>query len=396
MKFMSRRTFLGQSGLVSIAAAVASGPTLAQPSTRRWRAAIIGCTGQGDFGHHLDAAFNQIENVQVVAIADPDNAGRERAARRAKAERQYADYRDLLTQERPDLVVVAPRWSDRHFEMAMAALRGGAHVLTEKPFTVTLAEADELLSSAQRAGRRIAVAHQMRLSPSVVHLQRVLADGLVGDLVHLRAWGKQDARAGGEDLIVLGTHAFDMMRLLAGDALACTAQVFTQGREITRSDARPATEKIGLVAGDEIEAQFRFAKGVTASFTSRGRLRETLGPWALELLGTKGALRILMDIDPIVQQRRRGPDPKAPTVVEEWVRLPGDPFWDASPAQRGFGPANRRVVRDWLDAIEHEREPRCSGYNAMKAVEMVMAIYQAALELRPVSIPMTQRTHPLS
>lgn len=396
MKSMSRRTFLSRSGLVSIAATVASRPIFAEPAIRRWRAAIIGYTGQGDYGHNLDAAFHQVENVQVVAIADPDNAGRERAARRANAQRQYADYRDMLTQERPDLVVVAPRWSDRHFEMAMAALRGGAHVLTEKPFTVTLAEADDLLSTAQRAGLRIAVAHQMRLSPSVVHLQRVLADGLLGDLVHLRAWGKQDARAGGEDLIVLGTHVFDMMRLLAGDALSCTALVCTQGRDITRSDARPATEKIGLVAGDEIEAQFRFAKGVTASFTSRGKLRETLGSWAVELLGTNGALRILMDIDPIVQQRRRGPDPKAPTAVEEWVRLPGDPFWDASPDQRGFGPANRRVVLDWLEAIEHELEPQCSGYNAMKALEMVMAIYQAALDRRPVSIPMARRTHPLS
>ena len=43
----------------------------------------------------------------------------------------------------PGLVVVAPRWSEGHFEMAMAALHSGAHVLTEKPFTVTLAQADE-------------------------------------------------------------------------------------------------------------------------------------------------------------------------------------------------------------------------------------------------------------
>jgi predicted dehydrogenase len=396
MSILSRRTFLGQASVAAVGTSVASKFVLAGLKSKRWRAAIIGCTGQGDYGHSLDTAFSGIESAEVVGLADPNEAGRARAAQRAKAPRQYSDYREMPAKERPELVVIAPRWSEKHFEMAMAALNSGAHVLTEKPFTVTLAEADEILATARQERLKIAVAHQMRLAPGVAHLQRALADGLIGELVHLRAWGKQDARAGGEDLIVLGTHIFDLMRVFAGEAESCMAQVFTRGRAITRADAHPATEKIGPIAGDEVETQFCFANGITGSFTSRARLRETLGPWALELMGTKGAVRILMDIDPIVLLRRRIQETAGSEVLEQWVPLAGDPTLSSSSDQRGFGPANRLVVLDWLDAIEHEREPQCSGYNATKALEFVMATYQASLEQQSVPMPLLQRHHPLS
>jgi hypothetical protein len=75
--------------------------------------------------------------------------------------------------------------------------------------------------------------------------------------------------------------------------------------------------------------------------------------------------------------------------------LPGDPTLSFSSDQRGFGSANCRVVLDWLDAIEHDREAQCSGYNATKALEFVMATYQAALDRKPVSIPLATREHPL-
>ncbi|MHC1768558.1 MAG: Gfo/Idh/MocA family protein [Verrucomicrobiia bacterium] len=393
--FTSRRSFLKQAGLAAASAGAWPGLLLGESEAKGWRAAIIGCTGQGDYGHNLDMAFGGVERVTVVALADPNDAGRARAAERVKPQRVYSDYREMLSKEHPDLVVVAPRWSERHFEFAMAALDSGAHVLTEKPFTVTLTEADSLLVAARKKGRRIAVAHQMRLAPSVTHLRRRLEDGLIGDIVQLRAWGKQDARAGGEDMLVLGTHLFDMMRLLAGDARSCTAQVWTKGRPVTRADARPATEKIGPVCGDEIEARYEFARGITASFTSRGRLRETLGPWALELLGSKGAVRILMDIDPVVLHCRRTLDRSAPSAREDWLPLPDDPSLKLSPGERGFGAANRRVVLDWLDAIAQDREPQCSGENAMRALEIVMATYWTALQNAPVNIPLAERAHPL-
>ncbi len=393
MAWISRRHFLQRTGWASFAG-WASARCLYPQTAQRWRAAVIGCTGAGDYGHNLDRALEGFDSVQVTSVADPDPVGRARVAERVHAQRHYADYREMLAREPLDLVVVAPRWSERHHEMILAALNKGCHVLCEKPVTTTLVEADEILALARRRGLRLAVAHQMRLAPCVVHLQKALADGLLGELIQLRSWGKQDARAGGEDLLVLGTHIFDTMRLLAGDVLTCSAQVWQQGREITIVDRRSASERIGWIAGDEIEARFQFPKGVTATFTSRKRLRETLGHWGIELLGSEGAARIALDIDPAVFQRRVTTSSEA-KISEEWTPLRGDPSIGLSADERGFGPANRRVVRDWLDAIVTEREPQCSGLNAAKALECVMAVYESALRRATVNLPLAKREHPL-
>lgn len=364
------------------------------PSDGKWRLGIIGHTGEGDYGHGLDVAFKDIPSVEVVAVADPDAAGRGKALERSGATRQYADYRELLEKEKPQLVCLASRWTHERHAAAMAALRVGAHLFTEKPFTTTLAEADEILALAERTGAKIAVAHQMRLAPSVQALQKAIAEGLLGDLLEINAWGKQDSRAGGEDMIVLGSHLFDLMRLFAGDADWCTARVLQGGRDITRADAHRVKEQIGPVAGDEVSAQFAFARGVTGSFTTRARLQQQIGHWGLELVGSKTSVRLLADVYPAIQVLRPGKWDSAGRM-DQWQPLESDPGAKLSADERGFGPANRRVVEDWLDAIKNNREPVSSGRNAMKSIEMIMAVYQAALSGGRVPLPLKSRQHPL-
>jgi predicted dehydrogenase len=392
----SRRDFLQQSALLAASAgwlqlnAVEAAPA----ANETLRAAIIGHTGHGDYGHGLDVLFNGVSGVQVVAIADPVAAGREAAAKGCGALRQYADYREMLVKEKPQLVSIAPRWSDQHHAMAMASLEAGAHLYMEKPITPRLAEADEILALADQRGLKIAVAHQMRLAPNIVHLKRKLVEGLIGDLAQVRAWGKQDDRAGGEDMLVLGTHQFDMLRSLAGDPAWCTARILHQGREFTRADARTVKEQIGLVGGTEIEAQFAFPNGVMASFTSRAVLRQTVAHWGMELIGGKGVVRILMDVFPQVFLLDAGKW-ESGGKTDRWLPLKDDPTLNLTAEERGFGPANRRVVDDWLEAIRTKREPACSGRAAMRALEMVMAVYHAGLSGRRTLLPLTDRRHPL-
>ena len=398
IRSLTRRQFAVHSSLAVAAAISRPNWLAAQPSSAskpKRRAAIFGHTGHGDYGHSLDVALKGIEGVEVVAVADADEAGRAKAAQRIQAPRQYADYRELLDKERPQLVCLASRWSDQRREMAQAALRAGAHLFTEKPFTATLVEADEILTTADRAGLKIAVAHQMRLAPSIVRFKQVMDEGLIGELVQLRAWGKQDTRAGGEDMLVLGSHLFDLLRYLAGDALWCSARVLHDGRDITRADARIVQEQIGPVAGNEIHAHFGFARGANATFTSSARLRATLGPWGIELLGSKGAARILAEVFPTVYVLKSG-NWDASGRKDEWTRWEGDPGAKLSAEERGFGPANRRVVEDWMAAIEQNREPACSGRAAMKSIEMIMAVYQAALSGARVTLPLKERRHPLA
>jgi len=365
----------------------------AEAPSRLKKAAVVGHTGHGDYGHGLDELFQNRPGIELVAVADADPAGLERAAAKLKPRRRYASYREMLERERPELVSIAPRQADQHRDMVMAALQSGAHVFCEKPFTTNPADADELLALAAQKQLKIAVSHQMRMSPVIVKLHSALKEGLIGELLEMRGYGKQDSRAGGEDLMVLGTHIFDLMRLFAGDPLSCAARVLWKGRDIALADARSVKDDVGLLSGDEVTAEFSFGRGVNASFTSRAALRETIGAWGLELIGSKGSARINANIPPrVFLLKSSGWRNEGRT--DQW-----QPFApDAEPLSNSsaFGQANARLVDDWLQAISTGKEPECSGRNAAWTIEMVMAVYWASLRQQRVRFPLQDRSHPLA
>ena len=360
-----------------------------QVNARKYKAVIIGHTGKGDYGHGLDVIFNDHPRIEVTAFADPNPTGK------PKAPKHYAGYTEMLEKEKPDLVSMATRWTDEHFAMCIAALKAGAHVFSEKPFTQTPDEGDQVLTLAKQHNRKIAVAHQMRLAPGIQHLKTALDSGLIGDLLEIRAHGKQDARAGGEDMIVLGTHLFDLMRFFAGDPRSCTAQILQDGQEVTRANIRKATEGIGPIIGNEISAQFSFANGVIGSFTSRGKNRDIAGHWGLHLIGAKGVIRVMADVVPTVWILKSN-EWSDSGKTDQWQRIESDPTLKWTKEEKGFGPANRRLVDDWLATFGEKRDPVCSGYNGMKAVEMCMGVFEAGLSRARVAFPLSNRKHPLA
>src|SRR5207247_9333253 len=130
-------------------------------------------------------------------------------------------YRQMLEKERPQIVSVADRWLDSHRDMVVACAQSGAHIFMEKPMAPTLAEADEMVRACEMHHVKLAIAHQTRHSPRLQRIRELIEQGQLGDILELRARGKEDQRGGGEDLMVLGTHLMDLMRLLAGDPRWC-------------------------------------------------------------------------------------------------------------------------------------------------------------------------------
>src|SRR5690349_15919371 len=132
---VSRRRILQAATAVPAALAVRA-LFAAAPSPQSFRAAVIGHTGKGDYGHGMDVVFKGVPGAEVVALADAgaDDDARAKIAGRVGAARHYGDYREMLAKEKPQLVSVAPRWTDEHHAMALAALAAGAHLITEKPF----------------------------------------------------------------------------------------------------------------------------------------------------------------------------------------------------------------------------------------------------------------------
>jgi predicted dehydrogenase len=147
-------------------------------------------------------------------------------------------------------------------------------------------------------------------------------------------------------------------------------------------------DNVGLVAGDEVFAQFAFFNGINATFTSSANLRETVGHWGIEVFGSKGMARINCDITANVFLRRSNAW-TSQGRVDQWEPL--DPALLKSTALHNRGP-----VEDWLKSIGENREPECSGRNGAWAVEMVMGVYRAALLGRRVTFPLAERGHALS
>lgn len=368
----------------------------AQPiPARRYRAAVIGHTGHGNYGHGLDVVWQAFPNIEVVAVADADEAGLAQAVARAKAPRGYRDYRDMLQQEKPDLVSIGPRWLDEHAAMVEAAAFIGSHIYMEKPFARDPAEADRMVTAVRRAGVKLQIAHQMRCSPFTRRVEELIQGGAIGRIQELRARGKEDRRAGGEDMMVLGTHLFDMMRIFAGDPAWVTAHVTQDGEELAQRHVRQGTEPIGPVAGNQIAATFSFDGGVHGHFASKACSTTHDLRYGLEIVGEKGVIFLPMGIYPSGQAYLLRSASWLAIDGAAWEKIEPAPVPEGLPSGTALI-ANALMVRDLLEAIEQNRKPICSEEDGRWTIEMVCGVYAAQKSGGRESFPLLGRAHPLS
>lgn len=362
------------------------------------KAVIMGHTGAGDYGHGIERLFAGLPGVSVAAVADPDDAGRAKAKAACGAARDYPDYREMLDKEKPDLVAIGPRWATEHHAMAMAALQSGAHLYLEKPFTITLAEADDIVQLAKQKQCRVAVAHVTRCAPTVLRLEKALREGLIGEVLEIHTVGKMGSRAGGQDMMVLGLHVFDLARLFGGEVEWCQARIRHLGKVAVIADAKESpSDKVGPVVGDDIFAHFAMRSGVNVTFRSRVGLEKPAGPFGMEIIGTHGIVRLNSGFAPTISILA-DPNRAATTRTESWKDWTGgiDPAAETSfEGLTGYDASHRRVVRDWLTAIDEKREPLASGERAMKAIEMAHGVFQSGITGQRVEFPLVKRTHPL-
>lgn len=153
--------------------------------------------GRGDYGHGLDRVYLEMDEVDLVAVADDNPAGLQEAGKRLGVSNLYRDYREMLARERFDIVSVCPRWVGPHHEMVQAVAEAGACVFLEKPMARTLAEADAMIAACERAGVTMGVAHQGRMHAAVHYVKRLLEGGAIGAILSAQMRGKEDTRGGG-------------------------------------------------------------------------------------------------------------------------------------------------------------------------------------------------------
>ncbi len=372
-------------------------PVPVEPVYNGLRAVVIGHTGSGDFGSHLDVIFQRLDGVRLEAICDGDAGAVDEAQIKTGAPNGYGDFRKMLEEEKPDIVSVATRWSDQHAEMIRASLESGAHVLCEKPFTQTLKEADEMLALAEKKNLKVAIAHPMRLDPHVLRFHKEYRE-IIGELLEINVFGKMDSTVGGEDLLLQGSPLFDIARLFAGEPCYCTATVTKDGIPAIAEDVHKSEgNQHGPLLGDTVRALFIMESGIAVSFLSDSRQRGVAGPAGIEFIGENGKMRMLANQPPIFS-RLTNSNPSGHTrsdVWQLWPQIKG-PYHEPVEKLTQIDAANRLLVKDWVAAIEEDRPPLSSGDDGRKALEMVHGVWQAAVTMKRAYFPLVNRLHPLS
>ena len=179
----NRRAFMG----------AAAGSLLMVPGARPAQSPRrVGIVGSGWYGKIDLFRLIQVDPVEVVGMCDVDSqllkAAAEMTAKRQKSgktPRTYPDYRDLLKQEEPDLVLVATpdHW---HALPMIAACQAGADVYCQKPMGVDVRECQAMLAAARKHGRVVQIGLQRRSTPHLIDAKkRVVENGLLGDIGHV-------------------------------------------------------------------------------------------------------------------------------------------------------------------------------------------------------------------
>ena len=392
LRMVDRRQFLA--GAAASSGAVAKG----QAGKSRYRVAVIGHTGRGNYGHGLDTVWRQFPEAEVVAVADPDVAGLASAVMRLGNPRGFSEYRRMLDEVKPDLVSICPRWVDQHCDMVVAAAeRGTRGIYLEKPLCRTLAEADRMQAACGRNKTKLAIAFQTRYSQKLPVVRSLIDAGRLGRILEFRARDKEDRRGGGEGLFVLGPHMFNLICLLGGAPEWCIARVLQDGRPVRREDLREGAEGIGPLAGDEIHAMYRLTGGATAYFDSVRNSAMPPSRFGLQILGSEGAIQLfdtghLPEMyflpDPLWVPGRSG---------KQWIPISSAGLGEPEPlTNEGLAGGNVLAVRDLIAAVEEDRQPAAGLQDARSATEMVVAAFESQRQGSLVRFPLTVRQNPLS
>jgi len=362
---------------------------------RKWRVAVIGRTGKGGYGHGLDVVWQAFDNVALVAVADEDEKGRAAAAKKINARAAYADYRQMLAREKPDIVAIGDRFLDAHRDMVIACAEHGANMFLEKPICRTLAEADEMIAACEKHHVKVAIAHQTRYSPRADRVRELIGEGKLGDILELRGRGKEDARGGGQDLMVLGTHIMDLMRFFTGDARWCHSRIWQGDKRAQKGDVREGGEGMGPILGDRLHAQYGFDKGAIGTFATHQASFGAGKRFGLQVYGTKGVVHMNTGSLPLTLFCE---DPSwTPGRGAAWQEISSNGVGKPETLKDASAHfANVLIVRDLMESIEKDRPPRGSIDDGRAALEMILAVYESHRLDRAVDLPLKNRKHPLT
>ncbi|MDQ2871177.1 MAG: Gfo/Idh/MocA family oxidoreductase [Acidobacteriota bacterium] len=348
---------------------------MTSPSTKAWKAALIGC---GRIGQRHAAILGASPRSELVATVDVrlDKAG-ELAGRHGGL--PYSDLERMLRAESPDLLSVCTPSGD-HGEQVLAASRAGvANVLVEKPMALTLSDADAMIAECDRNGTRLFVVKQNRYNLPILKLKSALDEGRFGRLVlgtvRVRWCRRQDyydqapwrgtwAMDGGV-FSNQASHHIDMLLHTMGDVQSVKAMSATRLVRIEAEDTGIAVLKFSSGALGVIEA------------TTAARPKDLEG--SISILGEKGTVVVGgFAMNEMTLWSFETPTEEDARVLETSRTNPPDVY--------GFG--HHAYYEAAFDAMDAGAKPAVDGREGRRSLEVITALYESIESGREISLPL--------
>lgn len=337
--------------------------------TQKLRAAVIGA---GGISRNHILGYLHTGRYEIVALADLNEAAmQEKNELFNISPKHYTDAREMMEQERPDVVSICT-WHGGHapWTISAAAYQPKA-ILCEKPMADTLGAAEQMTVACRRNNVKLAIAHQRRFLPAYTLAKDLIAQGAIGDVQLIQSFG-------GDGLPNYSSHQTDMYRYFLDDD-EC---IWVMGNIERKTDMYERNTRIE----DCALGVFQFQGGARALILSDLIPNHYQGA---KIFGSEGMIDVtteqlmLLNADTGGNWALHEPEGKFFTVAEKGKRFE----WEEGAA----GQADE--LADWVEGkIENHRGRAENGY---KALQMIHAIYESARMHEKVVMPVRTRVNPL-
>lgn len=341
----------------------------------------LGLIGLGGMGrNHLEKEA-ALDEIRFAGVADVAAAAVDDVSKRYDVPGFY-DYRQLIDSGRCEAVLIATP-HPFHAPIALYAIERGLHVLSEKPIAVTVAEADQMVSAAKRAGVTLGVMFQTRTEAYARRAHQLLADGAIGRVYrsvmiasqwyrtqtyyNSGAWRGTWKGEGGGVVMNQSPHSLDLFIWLGGKPSRLQSRVDTRGHQIQVEDT--------------VEAMLDYEDGHT------GWLYTTTAEWPgenrFEFTGDRGKLVIQDRAVRLYRMRKTLQEETATGAM--WGKPEG--AWEEIEVETE--PAGHaRVVQQFARAIRLGEPLIATGEDGRNSLELANALLLSGYRQKSVSLPL--------
>ncbi len=337
----------------------------------------IGLIGAGNWGRNHATGYTRAPNAELVAVADTDRTRAEELAKDFRIPNAYGDIDTLLADESVEAVsIVIP--NAFHAETAIRAMETGKAVMLDKPFALSLTDAERVVEKARELGITFMMGMNQRFARDTQILKEHITAGLVGEVYHAKAywlrrsgvprvgtWFTQKELSGGGPMIDLGVHLLDVCLYLMDnfDPVSVTAATYNQlAPQLQKVREAGATYNVE----DFATAMIRMRNGATVQLEASWLLHQEQGNRQnVELYGTKAGAYLY----PVRLHREAASG-------YEHIEL-------QSPRELPFSHCSR--YQHFADVLQGKAEQLVSWEQSLAVQRILDAVYQSAREDREIA-----------